>query len=134
VKSATAIGEWLRKLGQLPNQVVCSDAARTWETLALLSLEDTPTTYLRELYLAEPDTMARILRKQSGDCVLMVAHNPGSAFLAQQLLDHVPDHPEFDNYPTCATLIATFDIADWSELRMGTGVPENFIVPRDLIE
>jgi len=134
IKSATALGNWLREINILPDRVVCSDAARTRETLTLLALGEIPTEYLRDLYLAEPNVMARVLRKQSGDCVLMLAHNPGSAFLAERLLLYPPEHPEFDSFPTCATLVAAFDIEDWSDLRMGTGVPDHFTVPRDLIK
>lgn len=134
IESAQAIGDWLRQEGMRPDHILCSDAARTQETLAHLKLPETPTTLTRELYLAEPEAMLHILRQQSADCILMLAHNPGSAILAEQLLQRLPDDEEFDRFPTCATLVAEFEIEDWSKLEIGTGTSRNFIVPRRLID
>lgn len=134
VKSAKAVGAWLREHGLIPDHILCSDAARTRETLSLLGLPDLPTTFDRRLYLAEADVMARILMRQTDDCIAMVGHNPGIAFLAARLVDDTPDHPDFDTYPTCATLVADFDVESWRDLKMGTGKLRHFIVPRSLIE
>lgn len=134
-QSATAMGEWLRQQKLQPEHVLCSDAARTRETLQRLDLADTPScTLLSSLYLAEPDVMATTLQSRSEDCILMVAHNPGSAMLAEMLLADAPDHPDFFRYPTCATLVADFDITNWSDLRHGTGEALHFVVPRDIIK
>ena len=133
-RSAEAIGRWMRSRSLHPDHILCSDAARTRATVARLSLEDTSTTLMRQLYLAEPDVMADALRSRVEDCILMVAHNPGSAMLADMLVETAPDHPSFDAYPTCATLVVDFDIENWRELRHGTGKVVEFVVPRDLIE
>lgn len=133
-RSARAIGAWLRERGLLPDHVLCSDAVRTVQTLELLGLGERSTTLTSALYLAAPEAMASLLRSQTEDTVLMLAHNPGTAELAQMLLADAPDHPEFDSYPTCATLVAEFDIDIWSDLRNGTGSASQFIVPRDLTD
>ena len=133
-RSAETIGKWMRSQSVHPDHVLCSDAARTRETLSLLQIADVPTTTTRRLYLAEPDVMAHALHPRDEDCILMLAHNPGSAMLADMLLAEAPDHPDFDTFPTCATLVADFDIANWRDLRSGTGRVVAFIVPRDLIE
>lgn len=132
--SAEALGDWMRANGLHPDHVLCSDAARTQETLAGLALSDVTVETTRKLYLAEPEVMAQLLQSCEGDCVLMIAHNPGSAMLAETLLAQPPAHPEFYSYPTCATLVADFDIAHWHDLRSGTGTPVHFIVPRELME
>lgn len=134
VKSATAMGEWLRQEDLHPDHILCSDAERTQQTLRLLKLPDTPTTFTRTLYLAEADVMARSLRQQKGDCILMVAHNPGTAILAERLLKTIPDQREFEAFPTCATLVADFEIGTWRALEMGTGIAVHFTLPRTLIE
>ena len=134
VKSAEAMGDWLRHEGLLPDSVLCSDAARTQETLGLLKLPEIPTTITRKLYLAEADVMARILKQQTGDCVLMVVHNPGTIILAERLIGNSPEQPEFDAFPTCATLVADFDINTWRGLEMGSGTALHFTLPRSLIE
>ena len=134
VRSAQAMGDWLRRESLLPDTILCSDAARTQETLELLALPETPTNFTRKLYLAEADVMARSLMQQTGDCVLMVAHNPGTAILAERLLHTLPDQPGFDAFATCATLVADFEIDGWSALQMGRGTATHFKLPRTLIE
>jgi len=133
-RSADAMGAWLLKLGYLPDQVLCSDAARTRETLDRLSLGDLPTRLDSDLYLAAPEVIIRALRAATGDCVLMVGHNPGSAFLADMLASEPPSHADFHRFPTAATWVADFDISDWRDLQIGTGLTVNFTVPRDLIK
>lgn len=131
-ESASAMGDWLRQNKLQPDHILCSDAARTRETLQRLNLGDVPSTFLRNLYLAEPDVMAAALQSRSEACVLMVAHNPGSAMLAEMVLADPPDHPQFFKYPTCATLVVDFNITNWRDLRLGTGNTIQFIVPRDI--
>jgi phosphohistidine phosphatase len=133
-RSADAMGDWLRAHKIEPELILCSDAARTRETLARLNLGDIPTTFTRDLYLAEPEVMQKALGNRTEGCILMVAHNPGSATLADTLLQSAPSHPDFYAYPSCATLVADFDIANWRDLQMGTGQATEFVVPRDLIK
>jgi phosphohistidine phosphatase len=128
------MGDWLRDRKIKPDCVLSSDAARTRETLALLKLADIPTTFTRDLYLAEPQVMQQVLSTYVGDCILMVAHNPGSAMLANALLQSLPSHTEFRAYPSGATLVADFNIDSWSDLQLATGKIAEFIVPRDLIK
>lgn len=133
-RSAEAIGDWLREQAIMPDHVICSDAARTRETLSRLSLGDVPTSLTRTLYLAEPEVMAQILRQSTEDCILMVAHNPGTAMMADMLLDDAPPHDNFYTYPTCATSVIDFNIPQWRDLEQGTGQLAHFIVPRELIQ
>lgn len=132
-RAAAAVGAWLRQHAYLPKEVLCSTAARTRETLDLLDIPAAQARFETALYHAAPDTMLGVLRTATGDSVLMLAHNPGIAAFAAALLTDPPDHPRFDAYPTCATLVARFDIEDWTELAPGTGKAKAFIVPRDLI-
>jgi phosphohistidine phosphatase len=130
-RAATALGSWLREQAILPDQILCSSAARTVETCARLRL-DTAPEYHRALYHADPDTMLRLLRGASGHCVLMIGHNPGIAAMAAGMVSAPPDSPHFDRYPTGATLVADFGIEDWGELIPGTGQASAFIAPREL--
>lgn len=133
-QNAQALGAWLRTHDYLPEHILCSDAVRTRETLNGLMLGDVPTTFAHTLYLAEPDVMIAALRNRHEACILMLAHNPGSAILAQELLSDAPTHVDFDSYPTCATLVADFEIEQWSNLGAGTGQVVDFAVPRDLMK
>jgi len=130
-----AIGAWLAARGHVPDEVLCSDAARTRETWARLAphLPGAPAPTLRpDLYLAEPGRMLSALQGASGDVVAMLGHNPGIGSFAAGLLADRPEHDDFGRYPTLATLVADFDIDAWSRLVPFTGRVVDFVVPRDL--
>jgi phosphohistidine phosphatase len=132
-RSASALGDWLRSEDHLPDRVLCSTAFRAAETCTLLALPVAPDLDDR-LYLAEPPAMLARLRAAAGARVLMIGHNPGIADFAARLLAAPPDHDRFDDYPTGATLVADFDIDDWSALSEGTGRAVDFIIPRSLTD
>ena len=129
--SARVLGDWLRDRGYLPDLVLSSSAARTRETYAGLKIM-CDARFLPELFHAEPETMLHTLRRADGDTVLMLGHNPGIGWFAQSLVSVPPPHPRFYDYPTCATLVADFDVGSWDELGTGTGTAVDFIIPREL--
>lgn len=130
--SSGVIGTWLHDHGYMPDEVLCSSATRTRETLDGLSLT-APAEFVPRLYHAEPWDMLDILRGAKGACVLMIGHNPGIAEFAQDLVSEAVDHPRFQDYPTCATLVVDFNLADWPEVGPNTGRLVDFVVPRDLV-
>lgn len=130
-RSATAMGDWMRAQTLRPDHILCSEAVRTQETLKRLKLDDDiPVTCTRALYLASADIMANALKSQTESCVMIIGHNPGCAILAEQLARRAPDHPDFDAYPTCATLVLDFDIQNWNDLPQQQGQVIHFVVPR----
>lgn len=131
-KNAPVMGAWLRQSGWIPDEVLCSTATRTRQTLDLLGFGKLPTRFERGLYLADAEEIVTILRTASADTVLLLAHNNGIADCAQALVSDWPDHPRFFDYPTCATALITFDVADWADARLGIGTCAGFAVPRDL--
>lgn len=131
-RSARALGDWLRENGHLPDEVLCSTATRTRETLDGLALPETRTSFERPLYHADPETMLAVLKEALGDTVLMLGHNPGIGEFAADLVTEPPRHPRFDDYPTCATLVVDFVIDGWDALKLGTGIPRAFTIPREL--
>lgn len=131
--AATALGDWLRAQDVMPDAVLSSAAERTGETTLLLALpEGTAKHFTRDLYLATHHDILRALRGASGDTVLIVGHNPGMSIVASEVLAQRPDHPQFEQYPTGATLIAEFDIDDWKNADWGMANARHFVVPRDL--
>ncbi|WP_306153528.1 histidine phosphatase family protein [Roseovarius sp. MMSF_3281] len=130
-RSAKALGNWLRENGYTPDEVLCSSSSRTRETLDRLTL-DAPTTFLDSLYHASPRSMFNELTRATGACVLMLGHNPGIAGFAESILATPPEHPRFHDYPTCATLVADFDIKNWSDMTKASGTPLAFVIPREL--
>lgn len=132
-RSALAVGDWLRDNNYLPDQILSSSSTRTKETCAGLKLTAN-ARYLDTLYHASADRMLTVLKSATGQCVLVLGHNPGIAWFAQELVAAPPSNPRFHDYPTCATLIADFPIDDWNSLRPGTGKVVDFIIPRDLTD
>lgn len=131
--AALELGEWLASRGYEPDEVLCSDAHRTretWARAAAAPLEVTPRIeYMPALYQAPAAAMLDILRRATGDCVMMLGHNPGIAELAAMLPARLPNHPDARRYPTGATLVVDFDAAGWQDIRPGTGSALDFFVP-----
>lgn len=133
-QSAPAIGTWMQKMGYLPDVILCSDAERTRQTARLImgQLDAAPTLELRSsLYHAAPDTVIDLIKKQSTSTVAVIGHNPGIGTVASLLVDKRPKHHRFSDYPTCATCVLAFDVAEWAQIERGTC--RDFIVPRDLL-
>lgn len=129
--SARVVGDWLKANKYVPDQVLSSTALRTRETFSRLGFV-CDTEFWKALYHAEPGVMMEVLRQARGETVLMLGHNPGIAWFAQNLLQVPPPHARFFDYPTCATLIAEFDVSEWSEIGGGGGTAVDFIIPREL--
>lgn len=132
-KAAADLGGWLRDMALIPDQVLCSSAMRTRETLVRLDLPDgINTSFTRDLYLASEDVILNTLRGARGHCVLMLGHNPGIGSCAERIVAAPPAHPQFFQYPTGATLVADFDIDDWDQAGWGKANARHFVVPREL--
>ncbi|AKS44884.1 phosphohistidine phosphatase [Octadecabacter temperatus] len=134
-EAVTAIGGWLKSKGYLPDTIYSSDAARTMETTERLvaALGTAPSiTFKDNMYHAPPATLMRMLKKANGDTVALVAHNPGIAFFAEEIVAQKPDHRRFLDYPTCATLVCDFPINNWAEAVSRSGQVVDFVVPKDL--
>lgn len=130
-RSAAALGDWLREHGLTPDQVLCSSALRAKQTCDGLGL-GLPAPLAPGLYHADPTAMRAALRSATGQCVLMIGHNPGIGDFAQRLVAQAPAHDRFHDYPTGATLVADFAIAQWDSLDFGQGVARAFVIPRSL--
>lgn len=134
--AAADLGDWLASRGYVPDEVLCSDALRTRKTWAGIApaLPGTPALNLKPaLYHAGPDVMLAVLRHATGNTVMMIGHNPGIAEFAQRLVARAPLNPEFQRYPTGATLVTEFETDNWSDVAYGEGMTLDFIVPRELV-
>jgi phosphohistidine phosphatase len=133
--AAADLGDWLASRGYVPEEVLCSDALRTRKTWSGIApaLPGTPILSLKPaLYHAGPDVMLAVLKHAHADTVMMIGHNPGIGEFAHRIVTRSPLNPEFQRYPTGATLVAEFEIASWEEAAFGTGAPIDFIVPSEL--
>ncbi|MEO1345461.1 MAG: histidine phosphatase family protein [Pseudomonadota bacterium] len=129
--SARVLGDWLRARKYIPDQLLSSSALRTRETFSRLGFV-CDAQFKKALYLADPQVMMDALRGAKGETVLMLGHNPGIAWFAQSIVQVPPPHPRFFDYPTCATLVAEFDVTDWREIGTGSGRALDFVIPREL--
>ena len=132
-RDAPRMGAWLRDAGHLPELVLCSDAARTRETIALMQAEWPQRPELRHepsLYAAPPRQLLASLKGVTARKVALVAHNPGIGRLAADLADKAPEHSRFSDYPTCAVTVLEFDAKSWSDI--GKGRVAGFAIPADL--
>ncbi len=133
--AATELGAWLASRGYVPDQVLCSDAARTRETWdRVRATLDTPTDadLKPALYNAGPDTLLAVLRHAAGDTAMIVGHNPGIGEFAQRIVARAPVNPDFRHFPTGATLVADFTDDDWGTVAYATGACLDFFVPKDV--
>ncbi|MFC3084813.1 SixA phosphatase family protein [Tabrizicola soli] len=134
--AAADLGQWLASRDYIPGEVLCSDALRTRKTFSGIApaLPGTPVLELKPvLYHAGPDVMMAVLRHATADVVMMIGHNPGIAEFAQRLVAHPPATPDFQRYPTGATLVVDFDAPDWASVGFGSGVAADFVVPREIV-
>ncbi len=133
-RAALELGEWLHSRGYEPDEVLCSAAARTretWQMTVAAPLEVMPNVrYLDSLYQASPDVMLDVLRKATGDCVMMIGHNPGIGELAAMLPARAPVDVDFRRYPTAATLVVDFEVGSWADVKPGLGSVLDFFVPQ----
>jgi phosphohistidine phosphatase len=133
-RAAAELGEWLASRDYLPDEVLSSDAVRTrqtWEALAPALPAAPQPHWLPQLYQAGPAGMLAALRRATGRTVMMIGHNPGIAAFAAMLPARPPADPDFERFPTAATLIVDFQIDDWGAAEPGQGSAMDFFVPSE---
>ena len=135
-ESAGAIGAWLRDKGYVPELVLSSDSARTRETWALVEValgSGAEVEWLGALYHAGAQTMLDVLQGAGRTgCVMMLGHNPGIGGFAEMIVRRPPEHIRFLDYPTAATTVMDFDVAEWRSVDWGMGDVRDFVIPREL--
>jgi len=117
----------------LPGLVLISSAQRTKETagLVLPELGSSPREEIvGDLYLAAPRQMMAVLQQadESVDHLLVIAHNPGTPELVNQLATD----PVLESYPTCTAAVLHLDIDAWGLVDDECGHRVGLIRPRDL--
>ena len=140
VKSAPAMGRYMRREGLIPALVLCSPSRRTrqtWELMAPALKAQPPVDYADDLYEAEP---ARVLKRigevpENLASLLVIGHNPGLQALAHRLAnggDMAGRRRMAAKYPTGALAVLDCDVGAWDQLASGHCLLERFVTPRDL--
>jgi phosphohistidine phosphatase len=141
VAAAPRVGRLIRARDLVPDLVLCSTATRarrTWELVAAeLGREDVPAQHLRTLYLAEPEGMLDLIRRQEPTTrrLMLVGHNPGMHALAQLLAGS--GEPAAlaqlgEKFPTAALARIGLGDGDWRDAKVGGGELLDFWRPRNL--
>lgn len=133
-ENAARMGAWIAAQGPPPACALVSTARRAVQTCELMqpALPDLTIHRIRSLYHAPAPGILACLRGATGGCVMLIGHNPGLAVFAQKLITTRPDHPAFENYPTCAVALIALPVETWAALDWGMGRIAKFKVPRDV--
>jgi len=136
-RGAAAISAAMAERAINPSLVLCSDSARTRETLAIVlpTLKPAPEViYEDELYLADAKKLLKRLRRlpQDTESVMVVGHNPG----LQELIVLLADQPTgplmarvVQEFPTAA--LARFEVnLPWPALAPGGAHLTALIAPK----
>lgn len=105
-----------------PDLILVSPAERAWSSAQILAqiceIEDRCVIGVRELYLAAPDTVWRILAQRGGNAphMLVCGHNPGLSELAARF----GPHREARELPTAGMASAVWEHGSWLALEPET--------------
>ena len=136
-KDASRIGDWMQEHDWMPDQIICSPAARVKQTVDHLCQQiriDTRTVkYDKRIYEAGQNDLLNMLKKTNSLTaqLLMVGHNPSFSDLLNFLC---PDttHPTVDRSMPSAALAVIALKAPWSALDQSSGELISLIQPRTL--
>ena len=127
---AQRMGEVLQEQGIVFDALLCSDAKRARQTLALLNeqlkVDEDIIHYLGELYCASVPTLIELIHAVDNqkNNIGIVAHNPGLEDLATMLSG------DRETFSTCSVMQIGFDINNWSEVNKGKGKRLLFLSPK----
>jgi len=119
-EEARSVAEALKAYGIKPDFALVSGAARTRGTFAEVEAVLGPirAEITRDAYNANADTLRRMIeaREDEGQCVLVVAHNPGIQVLAADyLFEGAASQDVVDTvrsgYPTATATVFEIDVA-----------------------
>jgi phosphohistidine phosphatase len=130
-KAAKRIGDHMRERGSAVSLVLCSSAARTRQTLELVS-PGGEIEIERGLYGASADELLLRLRRVADDVesVMLIGHNPAVHDLAVRLASDPGELVE-GKFPTGA--LATFAVpGPWAALSDGQARLTAYVKPREL--
>jgi phosphohistidine phosphatase len=131
-RDAPEMGRRLKGRGLKPDKILTSPAVRTLATTSIMARElgvpASKVTQDERLYLASVKNLRSVIRELGGTAkhLMVVGHNPGLTEFA----DELSSERSIDNMPTCAVYTLEFDIEEWSELELATGVNAELDYPK----
>ncbi len=138
--AALRVGEYLVNHVASPQHILCSDAARTRETLDLLFPSPSPgiaIEFRADLYLASTRILLNAVRKlpETVNSALILGHNPGIQNLALSLISDGNNEVKTNlevKFPSAAVAVVGLNIDTWPEIKLRGGKLLDYLVPRSL--
>jgi phosphohistidine phosphatase len=117
-EDAIRMGAYMQKQGYIPELALISAAVRTQQTWKKLAFPHTRSVSDEALYLASQSTLLSAVHAvTAAKSVLLVAHNPGIAMLANILLGG-----GIERYPPCTLTVLDFAADRWEGVMPGEGM------------
>jgi phosphohistidine phosphatase len=125
IEDCNIVGDYLTKINNIPEIILCSTASRTRQTAEHLTKKlqkKIAVEFIDSLYLSEPKTILEELSLLSADITsaMVIAHNPG---ILQTYLELCAEHNDKDDIdemmPTCGVVIFELDIDTWDQVTPG---------------
>jgi phosphohistidine phosphatase len=139
--TAPTVGRYLKRMGWLPDRVICSPAERTRRTLDLVLEAGNlmPQVIVDEAVYDFGDGTALIdaIRRNGGPArtLLLVGHNPSTELLALRLSRSGPPDAIAAlrrKFPTAALAVFDVDVADWADFDPLKATLVAFVTPKAL--
>ena len=132
-EEAARMGRWVAAQGLVPDEVLCSGARRTRETLDLMLPAWSPAprvSHLDELYAAGPEAVLERLGHAEAGTVAVVGHNPAMGVLAERLARE----PREGGFLPASVAALSFEAEGWDAIgeALGTGALLAFAAPGDV--
>lgn len=137
-EQAQEVGRWLREHGLGCDEVMCSPALRTRETMQEVAAAGCPEAEVQiehRLYNADADDVLAVIRESTDDAnvLLVVGHAPGLPTAVSLLADGEGDdeaHEQLSNgFPPGAAAVLRFS-GHWQDLAYGAAVLDELRAPR----
>lgn len=122
-REARASGRQIHDMVGRPDHILASDAQRARQTAQIVAEVVGKGASVQEeasLYLADTETLVQIVHAlpDAADCALLVGHNPGLSELGYQFAEPGTGPA---GLPTGGLVCFAFEVASWSQVRVGTG-------------
>lgn len=139
--AAPMMGQFIVGQDVCPTKILCSDAARTRQTLnhILPSLSSrVDVDYSPALYHASANMLLNVAASlgDEHDCAMLLGHNPGIHEFACNLLSQKEDASSAEltsgHFPTAALAAIVMDVDLWADIALGIGKLDFYQTPKAL--
>lgn len=131
VQRTEQISNYLKEINVKIDKVISSPAKRAFDTATIIKEAlNLPEVEVQErLYPCNEEEIFNVLIEQDDSInnILIVGHNPGLTYFAQDYMD-----AEVDNLPTSALVSSSFETGSWTEFLLSKRKFNFFVTPKKL--